>query len=334
MPMTSRGQTRPWVYSQIPPSSLLTTPSMLITPLQGATLSCRRSTVLRLLTLLLLRLIKGLLFLLRSILIDLHILLIIVTLLKVLKSTLPDSTESRSRVSSNAAPSRLSAEELDTGRLGGKGVVQGSSGPDDTVDTTDILEGVVTEDVLGDERAAIEDHDGLALAATTVRHNSGLRENVLLELAAPSIVDSDLDLLYNKHDGADIAVLVLHVALAEEVVQVVVEAVVDLVDDKNLLDLLHNLLLAAVVDDLDVLLLHLDLLLTAVVDNLEVLLLDLDDLLLLVEVVEAVDEVERAIVCVETINDRAKVGLTLRVAREGDRGVDGLGGYEESVSVF
>jgi hypothetical protein len=60
----------------------------------------------------------------------------------------------------------------------------------------------------------------------------------------------------------------------------------------------------------------------------------LNDLLLLVEVVEAIDEVECAIVCVETVYDRAEVGLTLGVAREGDRGVDGLGGCKDLVSVF
>ena len=77
--------------------------------------------------------------------------------------------------------------------------------------------------------------------------------------------------------------LVLEVGLAEDIVQVVVEAVVDLVNDEDLLHLLHNLLFVAVVDDL------------------EVLLLDLDDLRLLIEVVEAVDEVEA--VTTEAVGD-------------------------------
>jgi hypothetical protein len=307
-----------------------------------------------LLLLLLLRLIKGLLLLRGSILVDLHVLRIVVTLLKVLDSTLPDITKSGSGVFNNAAPGRLSTEELDTSSLGGQSVVQDTGGTGDTIDTTNAVESVVAEDVLSDERATIEDHDGLASVATTVSHDSGLREYVLLELVAPAVVDRDLDLLHNKHNGADIAPLVRHVALAEEIVQVVVEAVVDLVNDKDLLNLLHNLLLAAVVDDLNVVLFRLDYsVAAAVVDNLnvvllgldysvattvvydlEILLLNLNDLLLLVEVVEAVDEVECAIVRVETVDDRAEVGLTLGIAREGDRGVDGLGGCKDLVSVF
>jgi hypothetical protein len=211
-----------------------------------------------LLLLLLLRLIEGLLLLRGSILVNLHILRIVVTLLKVLDSTLPDITKSGSRVFNNAAPGRLSTEELDTSSLGGQSVVQDTSGTGDTVDTTNSVESVVAEDVLSDERAAIEDHDGLASVATTVSHDSGLREDVLPELVAPAVVDRDLDLLHNKHNGADIAPLVRHVALAEEVVQVVVEAVVDLVNNKDLLNLLHNLLLATIVDDLYAVLFRLD----------------------------------------------------------------------------
>jgi hypothetical protein len=251
---------------------------------------------------LLLRLIKRSLLLLRSILVELHILRIVVALLKVLKSTLPDTTESRSRVLSDAGPGRLSTEKLDTSSLGRKVVAESTSGTGDTAELADVLESVVTEDVLGDDRAAIEDHDGLALVAATVCDDGGLGEDVLLELVAPAIIDSNLDLLHDEHNGADIAVLVLHVALAEKVVQVVVEAVVDLVDDKDFLNLLDDLLAAAIVDDL------------------EVLLLDLDDLFLLVEVVEAVDEVECTVVCVEAVDDGVEVELSLGIAGS----VDGL----------
>ena len=274
------------------------------------------SSVLRLLCsflssfllLLLLRLIESSLLLLRSILVELHILRIIVALLEVLKSTLPDTAKSRSRVLSNAGPSGLSTEELDASSLSRKVVAESTSSAGDATELADVLEGVVAEDVLGDKRAAIEDHDCLALVATAVCDNGGLSENVLLELVASAIVDSDLDLLHDKHDGADIAVLVLHVALTEQVVQVVVEAVVDLVYDKDFLHLLDDLLSAAIVDDLEVLLLY------------------LDHLFLLVEVVEAVDEVECTVICVETVNDGVEVELALGVAGKGGGRVDGLCG--------
>lgn len=129
-------------------------------------------------------------------------------------------------------------------------------------------------------------------------------------MVAAAVVNGDLDLLHNKGNSSDITELVLEVALAEEVVEVVVEAVVDLVDDEDLLHLLDDGLLAPVVDDL------------------EVLLLDLDYLLLLVEVVEAVDEVEGAVVAVEAVDDGVEANLAL------GRGVDGLCGCEWWVSML
>jgi hypothetical protein len=117
-------------------------------------------------------------------------------------------------------------------------------------------------------------HDGLGLLGATVGDENGLREDVLAELVALAVIDSDLNLLDNHDDGGLVPVLVVEVGLAEEVIHVAVEAILLLVDDEDLVNLLD------------------DLLLTAVVDDLEVLLLDLDDLLLLVEFVEAIDEVE------------------------------------------
>jgi len=87
---------------------------------------------------------------------------------------------------------------------------------------------------------------------------------------------------------------------------------VDLVDDEDLVDLLDDLLLDAIVDDL------------------QVFFLNLEDLLLLVEVVEAVSEVES--VPGEAVNHGAGVALTedvvtaIGVVREGDWSVDGLCG--------
>lgn len=137
----------------------------------------------------------------------------------------------------------------------------------------------------GEERT----HYGLCLAGTAVGDDDALGEDVLLELAAAAVVDCDLDLLDDHHDGGDVPELVLEVALAEEVVQVVVEAIVDLVDNEDLVGLLDNLLAETIVD------------------NLEVLLLDLDDLLLLVEVVEAIGKVES--IATETINNSAVESL-------------------------
>tara|TARA_R110002003_G_scaffold130_3_gene12176 strand:+ start:19639 stop:20067 length:429 start_codon:yes stop_codon:yes gene_type:complete len=125
----------------------------------------------------------------------------------------------------------------------------------------------------------------LCHVAATVSDDGALGEHLLLELVAAAVVDGDLDLLYDEHDGGLLLALILEVALAEEIVQVVVEAVADLVDNEDFIDLLDDLLLEAVVNDL------------------EVLLLDLDDLLLLIEVVEAVDEVEA--IAVEAIDHSA-----------------------------
>jgi hypothetical protein len=125
----------------------------------------------------------------------------------------------------------------------------------------------------------------LCHVAATVSDDGALGKHLLLELVAAAVVDGDLDLLYDEHDGGLLLALILEVALAEEIVQVVVEAVADLVDNEDFIDLLDDLLLEAVVDDL------------------EVLLLDLDDLLLLIEVVEAVDEVEA--IAVEAIDHSA-----------------------------
>jgi hypothetical protein len=165
---------------------------------------------------------------------------------------------------------------------------------------SNVVEGVVAENVLRDERALVEDHDGLSLLGTTVCYNGALGKDVLLKLVATAIIDSDLNLLHNKHDGADLLELVLEVGLAEEVVQIIVEAVVDLVDNKDLVNLLDDLLLEAVVDDL------------------QVLLLDLDDLLLLVEVVEAIGKVEAVTAeaiydgAIETIAEDIVAALRLR----------------------
>lgn len=133
-----------------------------------------------------------------------------------------------------------------------------------------------------------------------------MREDVLLDLVASAVIDGDLDLLYDERDGRDIAELVLEIAFAEEVVQVIVEAVVNLVDDEDLLNLLD------------------DCLLTTIIDNLKVLLLNLDDLLLLVEVIKSVDEVEVVIVSIEAIDDGVEVDLALSGAGKGSRSVDGL----------
>jgi hypothetical protein len=70
-------------------------------------------------------------------------------------------------------------------------------------------------------------------------------------------------------------------------------------------------------------LLH-DLLLEAIVDDLKVLLLDLDDLLLLVEVVEAVGEVEP--VAAEAIEDGAIEAVTEDIVALGNGGGYGAGG--------
>lgn len=264
--------------------------------------------------------VQRLLHLLSSLLVELQVLHVVGARLEVLESSLPDAAESRSRIVGNARPGGLRAEELDASGLGGQSSVETTSGAGNAAELTDILECVVSEDVLGDERAAVEDHEGLGLLGAAVSNDGGLREDLLLECVAAAIVDCDLDLLHNKHDGADILELILEVALAEEVVEVVVEAVVDLVNDEGFLDLLDNLLLEAVVGDL------------------KVLLLDLDHLLLLVEVAEAISEVES--IAAESVYDGAieaiaeDVVAALGVARKGLRGVDGLCSYGVSVLFY
>lgn len=121
--------------------------------------------------------------------------------------------------------------------------------------------------------------------AAAIGNHSALGKDLLLELVAAAIVDGNLDFLDDKQYRGFFLALVLEVALAEEVVQVVVEAVVDLVNDEDFVDLLDDRLLSAVVDDL------------------EVLFLDLDDLLLLIEVVEAVGKVEA--VAAEAVDNSA-----------------------------
>jgi hypothetical protein len=153
----------------------------------------------------------------------------------------------------------------------------------------------------------------LSLSSATVSDDGRLREYVLLDLVAPPVIDGDLDLLYDKCDGGDVAELVLEIAFAEKVVQVIVETVVDLVDDEDFLYLLG------------------DCLLTAIVDNLKVLLLNLNDLLLLVEVVKSINEVEVAIVAIKAVDDRVEVDLALGGAGKGSRSVDGLCGCVGSV---
>jgi hypothetical protein len=265
--------------------------------------------LLLLLNLLLILLLLVLLLLRRNLGVELHVVLVVVVLLEILDRLLPDTSKRRSRVLCNSRPSGPGTEQLNALCLGGKRIVKHTSSTCDTVELPNVLECVVTQDVLSDERAAIKDHDGLCLAGAAVRNDGALSEDFLLDLVAAAVVDGDLNLLYDKHDGGDVAELVLHVGLAEQVVQVVVEAVVDLVDDEDLVDLLHDLLLAAVV-----------------VDDLKVLLLDLDDLLLLVEVVEAVGEVET--VTGEAVEHCAVEAIAEDVVTLRDGGSNGAGGCE------
>lgn len=106
---------------------------------------------------------------------------------------------------------------------------------------------------------------------------------MLLEETTKAIVDSDLDLLNNKEDSGHVLELVSEVALAEDVVQVVLEAKVLVLNDEDVLCLLNDGLLEAVVDDL------------------EVLFLELEHLLLVVEGIEAVGEVEAVASTVEAV---------------------------------
>lgn len=151
----------------------------------------------------------------------------------------------------------------------------------------------------------------MRLCGTAVRYLDALRENLLLELITECVGDSDLYLLNDDHDGRDLLKLVLEVGFAEQVVQIVVEAVVHLVHDEHFVDLLDDLLLDAVVGDL------------------EAFFADLDDLLLLVEGVEAVGEVETG--AGEAVDDGA-VGLAAEVFAVKDVGALGLGGGDGASS--
>ena len=249
-------------------------------------------------------LIESRLRLLCNLCVELDVRPVVGVVLHILDCLRPDTAELRSRVLSNSAPGGPSTKELVFGSLGGECVGNDTSGAGNTAKVANAAKGVAAEDVLGDERAAVEDHDFLCPASTAVGNNDRLCENILAKEVAPAVVNGDLDGLNDNHNSGDVAKPVPEVALAEEVVQVVVETVVDLVDDEDLLHLLD------------------DGLLTSVVDDLEVLLLDLDYLLLLVEVVEAVDEVEGAVVAVEAVDDGVEADLAL------GRGVDGLCGCE------
>jgi hypothetical protein len=263
------------------------------------------------LALLLVGLVKRRLFLLCKHVVHGVVGTVLLVLLEVLELSLPDATEGRGRVLSDLRPGRLSAKELDVVGLGGHGDAAvgcaghagdaADVGRADAADTgadvgaaEDVVvaaEAAAAEDVLGDEGLGVEDHDGLGLAGAAVGDQDGLSKDVLLELVAAAVVNGDLDLLDDHDDGGLVVVAVPEVGLAEEVVHVVVEAILLLVDDEHLVDLLHDLLLEAVVDDL------------------EVLLLDLDDLLLLVEVVEAVNEVEA--IATEAVGD-TRLALVVR----------------------
>ena len=224
------------------------------------------------------RLIESRLCLLCNLRVELDVSPVIGVVLHVLDCLCPDTAEIRSRVLSNSAPGGPSTKELVFGSLCGECVGNDTSGAGNTAKVANAAKGVAAEDVLGDERAAVEDHDFLCPASTAVGNNDRLCENILAKEVASAVVDGDLDGLDDNHDSGDVAKPVPEVALAEEVVHVVVEAVVDLVNDDDLLHLLNDLSLEVVVDDS------------------EALLLDIDDLLLLVEPLEAVDEVEAAVV--------------------------------------
>lgn len=141
-------------------------------------LSAVLRSLLVLLLLLLLGLIQRLLLLLASLLVQLVVLLVVLVLLEVLKLSLPDTAESSSWVSGNAAPGGLRAEELHALGAGGKSVLEDTGGTSNAVELADVAESVVAENVLGDERAAIEDHDGLGLGETAVGDNGGLSEDL------------------------------------------------------------------------------------------------------------------------------------------------------------
>lgn len=105
-----------------------------------------------------------------------------------------------------------------------------------------------------------------------------------------------------------VAEVIPEIGLAEEVVQVAVEAIPLVIDDEHILDLLH------------------DELLEAIVHNLQVLLLHLDNLLLIIDVVEAVNEVEATEAAVVLVEVEATIGRTLGVRRQALRHVYGFCG--------
>lgn len=157
--------------------------------------------VLLVLLLLLLRLLKRLLLLGRNLLVELVVLLVVVVLLQVLELSLPDAAEGSSGVGGDAAPGGLCAKELHALGAGGERVLEHVGGAGDAVELADVAEGVVGQDVLGDECAAVEDHDRVGLGEAAVCDDGGLSKDVLLELLAETVVDSDLDLLDDEHDN-------------------------------------------------------------------------------------------------------------------------------------
>lgn len=130
-----------------------------------------------------------------------------------------------------------------------------------------------------------------------------MHKDILLEGVSPIVCNRDLDLLYDQHDCGLVIPLPPEVGLAEEVVKIAVESILLVLHDEHLVDLLHDGLLEPVVDDLEVLLLH------------------LDDLLLVVERVEAVDEVEA--LAIEAVGEGRVRGLAL-----GDIGGEALGAVD------
>jgi hypothetical protein len=146
-------------------------------------------------------------------------------------------------------------------------------------------------------------HNSVGSSRTAVGYQSALHEDILLEGVSPLVCDRDLNLLHDQHDGSLVIPLPPEVGLAEEIVEIAVESILLVLHDEHLVDLLHDGLLEPVVDDLEVLLLH------------------LDDLLLVVERVEAVDEVEA--LAIEAVGEGRIRGLTL-----GDIGGEALGAVD------
>lgn len=150
--------------------------------------------------------------------------------------------------------------------------------------------------VLDDEGRGYRTHDRLREIISTVRHNNRLSEQAAADLVSEAIIDKNIDLLHHHQHGADIVEVAGVAALAEQVVELVVEAVLLLVHNDDLLRLLDEHLLEPIVD------------------NLHVLLLDVEEEVLVVDVIEAVDEVELVVVTAEA---RA---LGCEVAADGIRG--------------